>query len=92
MKPTLSVNHLAVRVKSNQHPIVEPITFDLFPGKSLCILGETGAGKSVLAQAILGNLSPDLVACGEVWINGQEWLQAPLKARQQLWGHTITLF
>ena len=38
--------------------LVGPISFNLAHGEVLVIMGETGAGKSLLAQAILGALPP----------------------------------
>jgi oligopeptide/dipeptide ABC transporter ATP-binding protein len=48
---------------------VDGVTFDLFQGETLGVVGESGCGKSTMARAILG-LVP--VASGQVLFGGQD--------------------
>lgn len=41
---------------------VQPISFTLRAGQPFTLLGETGSGKSLLAQAVIGTLPPGLEA------------------------------
>ena len=50
-------------------PAVSGITLNVNSGTSLALVGSTGAGKSTLADLILGVLAPD---AGNVTIGGQE--------------------
>lgn len=55
--PLLSVERLRVDfVKSNERPVhaVHSMSFTVEPGECVVILGESGSGKSVTAQALLG--------------------------------------
>ncbi|RIY37491.1 ABC transporter ATP-binding protein [Psittacicella gerlachiana] len=63
--------------------IVEPINFTLEAGQALTLLGQTGSGKSLLAQALMADLPPDLLVQGQIKFQGQELSS---KQRQELWG------
>jgi peptide/nickel transport system ATP-binding protein len=57
-KPILSVADLNIdaRTPEGRRRVLESISFDLIPGETLCIAGESGSGKSVTALAIMGLL------------------------------------
>ncbi len=47
-----------ISVSENGKPILHPVSLHLDPGEPLVVLGETGSGKSLLAQAIAGHVAP----------------------------------
>ncbi|NRA51959.1 MAG: ABC transporter ATP-binding protein, partial [Phaeodactylibacter sp.] len=47
---------------------VDDVTFDVYPGETLGLVGESGCGKTTLGRSLLG-LAP--VRSGEVWFKGQ---------------------
>ena len=51
-----------------ENPVVDAISFDLLPGATLAIVGETGSGKSTLAKLLVGIEKPD---SGEILLEGQ---------------------
>jgi fructose transport system ATP-binding protein len=54
--------------------------FDLMPGEILAVIGDNGAGKSVMIKTLSGALQPD---DGEVYLDGQEVnFQSPIDARE----------
>jgi peptide/nickel transport system ATP-binding protein len=74
--------------------LVEPVSFELHRNARLTLLGETGSGKSLLMQAIMGTLPKNLTAKGELWIDGQTIPlnnNAKKPAQQPLWGHTLSV-
>jgi peptide/nickel transport system ATP-binding protein len=91
MSPTLYAKSLAIKTRERGNAIVHPVSFEIFGGKPVNFLGETGSGKSLIAQAILGNLAPDLLATGEVYIDGKQYLGQTQARRRKLWGRRISL-
>src|SRR6266436_3205909 len=51
------------------HKVLEDVSFKVFPGETLCILGRSGVGKSVSLHHIMGFLKPD---SGRVIVAGQD--------------------
>lgn len=74
--PLLRVSHLSVSVPSPRGPVraVENVSFDIARGETLCIVGETGSGKSLTALSILDLHAPGVVASGAVTLDGKSLL------------------
>ncbi|MDC0948384.1 ATP-binding cassette domain-containing protein [Gammaproteobacteria bacterium] len=54
--------------------------FDLYPGEVLAVIGDNGAGKSVMIKTLSGALTPD---SGEIALDGKPVsFASPLQARQ----------
>lgn len=60
--PVLSVRDLGIALPPGaDRPLaVQNISFDVAAGQTVCLLGESGSGKSVIAQAVMGLLPPGL--------------------------------
>lgn len=52
--PLLSVERLSIQFGTQR--VVDDVSFALWPGKTLCIAGESGSGKSLTSLAIMGLL------------------------------------
>ncbi len=85
----LSVSDLCIRVGPTL--LLRDVSFELQPGECLTLLGESGAGKSLLAQAIMGNLPSALSASGQICIGSQRSAAEQPAARRPLWGRTVAL-
>ena len=83
----VQTDNLAVFTKSGQN-LVEPISVTLHKGQNVTILGETGSGKSLLAQAIMGALPDELVAKGDILIENQTLNKQQLRA---YWGRRMAM-
>lgn len=90
MKTIMEVHDLSVTT-SEGVTLVWPISFTLEAGVPLTLLGETGSGKSLLAQALMGNLPSALNASGKVIIDGENLLEMPPQQRRRWWGRRMTM-
>jgi len=93
--PVLEVEdlHVEFRTRDGVAKAINGISFDLLPGQTLAILGESGSGKSVTAQAIMGILDtpPGYVTQGSVRFRGTELLTLPEKERRRYRGEKISM-
>ena len=70
--------------------LLGPVSFQIEAGRTLVVMGETGAGKSLIAQAIMGTLPPSLTATGTIAVNGRRVDNLPGAERAKLWGRDLT--
>lgn len=66
-EPGIAITSVSVRYPGAVTSAIENVSLSVAPGDSLALVGTTGAGKSTLADLILGVLEPDL---GVVTISG----------------------
>ncbi|WP_156461121.1 ATP-binding cassette domain-containing protein, partial [Devosia sp. Root436] len=90
----LSVRNLTVSLPEGmerQHA-VENLSFDLKRGQILCIIGESGSGKSVTANAIMGLLPKMIrVAGGAVDLEGRSIMGLPPGELRSLRGRVVSM-
>lgn len=60
---------------------VDDVTFDVYPGETLGLVGESGCGKTTLGRTIL-NLAP--AHSGEVFFEGKNLLELPSKEMKEM--------
>ncbi|MET3496172.1 ABC transporter ATP-binding protein [Variovorax boronicumulans] len=71
---------------------VDAISFDVMPGQVVCLLGESGSGKSVIAQAAMGLLPPSLVPSGGcIEVQGENVLAASASRLRALRGARMAM-
>lgn len=87
MTDLLSANDISVHAGVDQ--LVAPVSLALAAGRPFTILGETGSGKSLLAQAIIGTLPSGLRAEGQVTLEGHALDLARPGGHRALWGRVI---
>jgi phospholipid/cholesterol/gamma-HCH transport system ATP-binding protein len=63
----ISFRHL--RKSFGPKTILEDVSFDVADGEVFFIIGQSGAGKSVMIKHLVGLLAPD---GGEIWLDGEE--------------------
>jgi len=90
MTEILNIQHLNVAPKKDPaRLLVKDATFKLSSGKTTCIVGESGSGKSLTALTIMGLLSTQLEAAGQVFFNGVDLTTLDNKAMQDIRGGQI---
>ena len=79
--PLLSVNNLAVEFATPHGALraVDGISFDIEAGRTTCLVGESGCGKSVTSAAILRLLPtpPARVVSGSIILDNRDLLTIP---------------
>ncbi len=85
---------LAVDLFSNgrRSEMVKDVSLSLHAGKPLCLVGETGCGKTLIAQALLGLLPTELKPRGRILYRGVDLLALSAKEHRRLWGKNLFLF
>jgi len=72
--PVLSIRNLTVEIPT-RHGLFKPVqnvSYDIRPGEIRGVVGESGAGKSMTGNAIIGLLDePAHISQGEIWLNGK---------------------
>ena len=91
----LQVQDLEVefRTRDGIAKAVNGVSFDVHAGRTLAVLGESGSGKSVTAQAVMGIIDspPGFVTGGRVLFEGTDLLQLSKKAMQKYRGERIAM-
>jgi peptide/nickel transport system ATP-binding protein len=88
------VHELAVRFVTREATVhaVNGVSFTVQPGEVLCILGESGSGKSVTLRALMRLLPPHRTRiAGRVWVDGQDILALPRRALRDLRGGLVAM-
>ncbi|KQB13219.1 ABC transporter ATP-binding protein [Rhodobacter capsulatus] len=80
-----------ITVRTGAERLLDPVSLTLPAGRAVTVLGESGSGKSLLAQAILGTLPRGLVADGELRVGETKLDPARPQGSRALWGRQIAV-
>ena len=91
--PLLDVEDLSVRFVSREATVtaVNGATFSLRAGEVLCLLGESGSGKSVTLRALMRLLPDQARVAGRVALGGQDVLALEGRALQAFRGGVVAM-
>jgi oligopeptide transport system ATP-binding protein len=91
----LEVEDLRVefRTRDGVAKVINGVTYHVDAGETLAVLGESGSGKSVTAQAIMGILDtpPGFVTGGQVRFHGRDMLAMSTDDRRRIRGEGIAM-
>jgi oligopeptide/dipeptide ABC transporter ATP-binding protein len=94
-RPLLSVENLKVYFQSNGESAraVDGISFEVREKETVCIVGESGCGKTVSALSILGLIPtpPGEIVDGQIIFSGQNLITLDEKAMQKFRGNHISM-
>src|SRR5262245_21530439 len=73
--------------------VINGVSYYLNPGETLAVLGESGSGKSVTAQAIMGilDMPPAVIPSGQILFDGRNLLDLPENDRRAVRGRDIAM-
>jgi peptide/nickel transport system ATP-binding protein len=93
--PVLIVRNLStsLEIGKKAYPVVENLNFNLYSGRTLAVVGETGCGKSLTALSIMRILPkpPALPSTGEVLYQGRNLLTISEKEMRKIRGAKIAM-
>ena len=91
----LEVKDLTIEYVTRDETVhaVNNVSFSMKKGSTLGLVGETGAGKTTIARAILGILQvpPAEVRSGSILLEGQDLLKLSEKDMREIRGNKITM-
>ncbi|MGL4191234.1 MAG: dipeptide ABC transporter ATP-binding protein [Vibrio sp.] len=88
----LAVKNLRIEYPSRHgvHVAVKSLTLDIQAGEIVGVVGESGAGKSTVGNAVIDLLSPPgTIAAGEVYLNGEKISGLSPQAMREVRGSKI---
>ena len=85
--PVLELKNV-VKFYSGDKPVLNGVSFRLYRGETKIIIGESGSGKSVTIQCIVGLEEPD---SGEVLYDGRNFTTMALKERNVVFEFVLGL-
>src|SRR2546423_2507531 len=92
--PLLEIKNLKLEFLSGDASLraVDDVSLSLDAGETVCLVGESGCGKSVTALSIarLVPSPPAHYAGGEIWINGQNVLNMSQEQLRQVRGGVVS--
>src|SRR5690606_12054515 len=78
--------------RGNQQRVLRSVSFSIDTGEVLGLVGESGAGKSMIGKAVLGILPVAIdITEGEILLDGHDLLAMRPKDRRRLIGATAAL-
>ncbi|MGW3077257.1 MULTISPECIES: ABC transporter ATP-binding protein [unclassified Kitasatospora] len=93
--PLLEVKdlHVEFHTRDGIAKAVNGVNYSVAAGETLAVLGESGSGKSVTAQTIMGilDMPPGKVTQGEILYRGKDMLKMSNEERRQVRGRKIAM-
>jgi oligopeptide/dipeptide ABC transporter ATP-binding protein len=85
--------YIEFRTRDGVARVINGVSYHLDRGEALAVLGESGSGKSVTAQAIMGilDIPPGHISSGEILFEGQDLLEMSENNRRATRGRDIAM-
>ena len=90
--PLLEVNDLCIKFdRHGDVNVVDHVSFNVRPGETMGLVGESGCGKSITALTIMGLIDPKAEISGEILYQGENLLEKSAEERRALLGHEMAM-
>ncbi|WP_329220735.1 ABC transporter ATP-binding protein [Streptomyces sp. NBC_01485] len=85
--------HVEFRTRDGNARAVNGVSYGVDAGETLAVLGESGSGKSVTAQAIMGilDMPPGRITGGEILFQGRDLLRLKEEERRKVRGAEMAM-
>ncbi|MFA7765147.1 ABC transporter ATP-binding protein [Streptomyces sp. NPDC048723] len=85
--------HVEFKTRDGVAKAVNGVNYSVAEGETLAVLGESGSGKSVTAQAVMGILDvpPGRIAGGEILFKGKDLLKMKEEERRKIRGAEMAM-
>ncbi|GAA2797604.1 ABC transporter ATP-binding protein [Crossiella cryophila] len=85
--------HVEFRTRDGVAKVLNGVSYQLDAGETLAVLGESGSGKSVTAQTIMGilDIPPGHISQGSIRFHGEDLLTASDERRREVRGSGIAM-
>ncbi|MCJ1677969.1 ABC transporter ATP-binding protein [Streptomyces sp. APSN-46.1] len=85
--------HVEFRTRDGVAKAVNGVNYSVEEGETLAVLGESGSGKSVTAQAVMGilDMPPGRIAGGEILFKGKDLLKMKEDDRRKVRGAEMAM-
>lgn len=91
-KPILEVKDLCIKFPRHGNVnVVDHVSFEVRPGQTMGLVGESGCGKSITSLAIMGLLDKKAEISGEILYEGKNLLDFSERQMNQLRGREIAM-
>lgn len=94
VRPLVEVRNLAVKFVTRDRTVhaVNGVSFDVMPGEVLCIIGESGSGKSVTMRALMRLFSPRITRMsGDIRVADHDVMTLSDSQLSDIRGSTISM-
>ena len=92
--PLLEVKDLCINISSSRgkYNLTDNLNFEVYPGETFGLVGESGCGKSITALSIMRLITyPLFIKSGEILLDGQNLLKITEKEMRQVRGKSISM-
>ncbi|MBB5153577.1 ABC transporter ATP-binding protein [Saccharopolyspora phatthalungensis] len=85
--------HVEFRTRDGVAKVLNGVSYHVDAGETLAVLGESGSGKSVTAQTIMGilDIPPGVITGGAIRYRGEDMLSASDDRRRELRGESMAM-
>ncbi|MEV4878643.1 ABC transporter ATP-binding protein [Streptomyces cyaneofuscatus] len=85
--------HVEFHTREGVAKAVNGVNYSVAEGETLAVLGESGSGKSVTAQAVMGilDMPPGKITGGEIVFKGQDLLKLKAEERRKIRGQEMAM-